>query len=277
MANLQKSRPERPGVSSVSKIITADKSGWPTRLVHAMIQWKLEQHFHGIFAQGLGPLRAALDDDPTGVLFVANHSSWWDFFMAHWINLTVPVDGYGMTDHSNLVKYGFFRRIGVYSVDRTDPGSVRASIDYTRELLARPRAGVWLFPQGVIACNDVRPLDMQGGLRVLLRRTGRLRIVPIALRYEYWQDERPEAFARFGLPQWVDGADRDSVLDTWQGILTDELDALKADVLTQDASRFESILAGRGSINDRYARIRARFGGPPADFSTAKNAGQGGS
>jgi 1-acyl-sn-glycerol-3-phosphate acyltransferase len=241
-----------------------------------MIRWKLRRHFHGIFAQGLDRLRAALDDDPSGVLFLANHSGWWDFFMAHWLNETVPVDGFGMTEHSNMVKYGFFRRIGAYSVDRGDPGSVRASIDYTVELLRRPRAGVWLFPQGVIACNDARPMVFQGGVRLLLQKAGRLRIVPVALRYEYWQDERPEAFARFGEPTWVDRSEKGTLLDAWRARLTDELDVLTIDVLTQDPARFEPIRTGKGSINDRYARIRARLGGPSADYSTSRGA-QGGS
>lgn len=260
------------------RLVTAHKRGWPRHAVRGMIRWKLRQHFHGVFAQGLGRLRSAIDDDPAGILFLANHSSWWDFFMAHWLNESVPVDGYGMTEHSNMVKYGFFRRIGAYSVDRGDPGSVRASIDYTAGLLGRPRAGVWLFPQGAIACNDARPLAFQGGLRLLLQRAGRLRIVPVALRYEYWQDERPEAFARFGEATWVDRSEKGAVLDAWRGRLTSELDALTADVLTQDASRFEPILAGRGSINDRYARFRERLGGPPAEYSTRRaDRDQGGS
>ncbi|QDV36581.1 lysophospholipid acyltransferase family protein [Tautonia plasticadhaerens] len=261
-----------------SRLIRAHKRGWPRHAVRELIRRKLRQHFHGIHAQGIDRLRAALDDDPAGVLFLANHSSWWDFFMAHWLNEAVPVDGYGMTEHSNLVKFGFFRRIGAYSVDRGDSGSVRASLDYTLELLGRPRAGVWLFPQGVIACNDARPLAFQGGLRLLLRRAGGLRIVPVALRYEYWQDERPEAFARFGEATWADRAGTATVLDTWRGRLTSELDSLTADVLTQDAGRFEPILSGRGSINDRYARLRERLGGPPADYSTSRgDRDQGGS
>ncbi len=276
MDDVGNSRDVKPETAPGPKMITADKTGWPTHAVHALIRWKLRHHFHGIHAQGLGPLREAIDEDPSGVLFLGNHSSWWDFFMAHWINVTVPVDGYGMTEHSNMLKYGFFKRIGAYSVDRNDPASVRESLDYTAELLRRPRAGVWLFPQGTIACNDVRPLEFQGGLRLLLRRAGRLRIVPVALRFEYWQDERPEAFARFGTPSWVDRSERSSVIDRWQARLTDELDALTADVLTQDSHRFEPILSGQGSINDRYARFRARFGGPPADYSTARTP-QGGS
>lgn len=261
------------------RLITAHKQGPLRHAVHAMIRWKLRGHFHRVLAQGLGPLREALDDDPSGVLFLANHSCWWDFFMAHWLNVTVPVDGYGMTDHSNMVKFGFFRRIGAYSVDRTDPASVRASLDYTAALLARARAGVWFFPQGRIACNDARPLEFQGGLRLLLQRAKRLRIVPAALRYEYWQDERPEALARFGDPAWVDRSTKATVLDDWRDRLTAVLDALTADALTQDASRFDLVLAGTGSTHDRYARVRSRLGGPAAEFSTSANrpGAQGGS
>ncbi len=91
---------------------------------------------------------------------------------------------------------------------------------------------------------------------------GRVRVVATALRYEFWQDERPEAFVRFGTPSWVDRADRASVLVTCEGRLTDELDALKADVTAQDAARFAEVLAGRGSISDRYARLHAMIAGP---------------
>jgi 1-acyl-sn-glycerol-3-phosphate acyltransferase len=223
---------------------------------------KLKAGFAGLRAQGLERLRRALDDDPSGVLLLANHSCWWDLFFAHLLGVSVPLDGYGMMEHFNLRRFGFFRRIGAYSVDRTDPRSVRESLDYTVELLGRPRAGVWVFPQGAIYPNDLRPIRFQPGLRALLRRAGRLRIVPVALRYEFWQDERPEALARFGEPTWVDRSEADTVLGAWEGRLTAELDALRADALARAGDRFTPLLRGRASISDRYARLRARVLGP---------------
>ena len=251
-------------------LIRADKRGWPSAAVRALIDWKLRNHFHRIHVQGMEAVRDALDADQSGLLLLANHSCWWDFFMAHRLNMAIPADGYGMTDHSNLLKFGFFRRIGAYSVDRGHPASVRASIDYTAELLRRPRAVVWYFPQGEIACNAVRPLDFQSGLRLLLRRAGTLRIVPVALRYEYWQEERPEAFARFGLATLTTSSERFDAVEHWRERLTGELDALSADVLTQDPTRFERILHGRRSAHDRYARLRSRFGGPDHRVSTSR-------
>lgn len=177
------------------------------------------------------------------------------------MNVTIPVDGYGMTDHANLTKFGFFRRIGAYSVERSDPASIRASLDYTARLLARPRAGVWLFPQGQIVCNDARPLAFQPGLRVLLKRAGRLRIVPAALRYEFWQDERMEVGVRFGEPAWVGPDQRADLLDSWRSRLESELDALKSDLLAQDVTRFDVVFRGKGSTHDRYHRIKSRLFG----------------
>ena len=70
-----------------------------------------------------------------------------------------------------------------------------------------PRAVVWIFPQGKIEANDVRPLRFQNGIRALVREAGRVRVVPLALRYEFWQDERPEALVRFGERTAVDRSD----------------------------------------------------------------------
>ena len=252
----------RGGSPPAPRIITAHKHGWPRAAVDAMIQHKMRGGFHQVYAQGLAPLRAALDAEPGGTLFLANHSCWWDLFLVHFLNESIPVDGYGMMEHFNMVRFGFFRRIGAFSVDRTDPASVRASLDYAAGLLQAPRSGVWVFPQGKIETNDARPLTFQPGIRALVRRAGRVRVVPVAFRYEFWQDERPEALVRFGAPTWVDRPDLPALIPTCETRLTAELDALRADSLTQDAARFDSLLAGRRSISETYARLRTRFRGP---------------
>jgi 1-acyl-sn-glycerol-3-phosphate acyltransferase len=244
------------------RMIEADKSGWPPRAIDAMIRWKLRSGFHAILVQGLDRLRAELDRDPSGTLFLANHSCWWDLFLVHLLNEEIPVDGYGMMAHFNLVRFGFFRRIGAFSVDPTDPTIVRASLDYAANLLRRPRAGVWVFPQGVIASNDVRPLVFQPGIRALVRRTGRVRVVPVAFRFDFWQDERPEALIRFGESAWVDRPDLPTLIPTFERRLTDELDALRADSIAQRLDAFAPLIAGKPSISERYARARARFRGP---------------
>ena len=251
----------RPAPSS-PRLIAAYKHGWPRLAVDALIQYKLRQGFHQIHAQGLEPLRASLADEVGGTLFLANHSCWWDLFLVHFLNESIPVDGYGMMEHFNMVRFGFFRRIGAFSVDRTDPASVRASLEYAAGLLRAPRSGVWIFPQGKIETNDARPLTFQPGIRALVRRAGRVRVVPVAFRYDFWQDERPEALVRFGAPTWVDRPDLPTLIATFEGRMTAELDALRAESITQDATRFVPMMQGQRSVSERYAHLLARFRGP---------------
>ena len=251
-----------PRSAESPRIITAYKHGWPRRAVDAMIQHKIRGGFHQVHAQGLDRLRESLDSEAGGTLFLANHSCWWDLFLVHFLNESIPVDGYGMMEHFNMVRFGFFRRIGAFSVDRTDPTSVRASLEYAAGLLRAPRSGVWVFPQGKIESNDTRPLLFQPGIRALVRRAGRVRVVPVAFRHDYWQDERPEALVRFGAPTWVDRPDLPDLIPTWQARMTAELDTLRAEGLPQDPTRFTPLMSGRRSISENYARLRARFRGP---------------
>jgi hypothetical protein len=102
-------------------------------------------------------------------------------------------------------------------------------------------------------------LEFQGGLRLILQKVGRLRVVPTAFRYDFWQDERPEAFVRLGEVVEVDRAQRATVLDDLRDRLTAELDMLKGDTLTQDPSRFELLLQGGESVHDWWDRTRRRY------------------
>lgn len=249
------STPRSRADPSRARLIRAYKHGWPRLAVGAMIRRALRRQLFAARAQGIARLRDELAAEPGGTLILANHSCWWDLYLAHLLNETIPVDGYGMMEHANLARFGFFRRIGAFSVDRTSPTGVRASLDYTCELLRGPNAGVWLFPQGRIVGNDVRPLDFRPGLRTLVRRAGRLRVVVAAFRYEFWQEERPEAFVRFGAPRWVDAAQAPTIVEDAEAWLTAELDVLREDVVAQRADRFSVLLEGHSSISERYARL----------------------
>lgn len=245
--------------SNQPRIITAYKHGWPRIAVQTMIRRKLRSGLFQVRVQGLEALRSTIDADPRGTLFLANHSCWWDLFLVVHLNDVIPVDGYGMMEHFNMLRFDFFRRIGAFSVDRTDPASVRASLEYTSELLHKSRAGVWIFPQGRMIGNDVRPLGLQPGIRLLVKKAAPIRIVPVAFRFEFWQDERPEAFVRFGSPEIVEKTDSVRIVDRMERRLTEELDELKLHVTSQDATKFTTTLQGAGSISDRYARFRSRF------------------
>lgn len=236
------------------RLIRADKTGWQRHWVRKMIHYKVRTSFHSCLGQGIGNLRKAYQEHPdTGVLAVANHSNWWDFMFGLWLNDHLKVDGYGMTEHANMVKYGFFKRVGIFSMEKDHAPSMKASLDYTIELLQKPNGYVWIMPQGRILCNDVRPLDFQDGLRLLVRRAKRVVMIPVALRYEFWQDEKPEACVRFGNHELVEWSRERThcLVEHWENRVCTELNALRADTLSQDLSRFEILQQGPKSLNQR--------------------------
>ncbi|WP_435010045.1 lysophospholipid acyltransferase family protein [Tundrisphaera lichenicola] len=245
-----------------TRLIKAYKHGWPRFAVESMVRSKARGGFHQVLAQGLDRFRESLNRDPAGTLILANHSCWWDLFVYQVVNDALEVDGYGMMEHFNLLRFGFFRRIGAFSVDRTDPVSVRASLRYAAELLQKPKAVVWVFPQGKIESNDVRPLKFQNGIRAIIRQAAPVQVLPLAIRYEFWQDERPEVLIRFGERFKVDRADLPDLIPTFERRLTEELDALRMDAIAQRPDRFVPLMTGQTSVSDRYARFRARFRGP---------------
>lgn len=163
-----------------------------------------------------------------------------------------------MMEHANLAGSASSGGSGrSRSTDRARRESGPRSI-YTRELLRKPGAGVGIFPQGKILGNDVRPLDFESGLRAIVRRAGRVRIIPTALRDEFWQDERPEAFVRFGEPTWAEALTAGTIVVETEARLIAELDRLRDDVVAQRADRFATLFEGRRSISDRYASSLAR-------------------
>ena len=170
-----------------------------------MIRSKMRGGFHQVLAQGVAGFRESIDREPGGCLMLANHSCWWDLFLVHLLNETIPVDGYGMMEHFNMVRFGFFRRIGAFSVDRTDPGDRSGPRSTTPPACSRARGRrSGSSPRGRSRGTTPGPWPSRPGIRALVRKAGRVRVVPVAFRYDFWQDERPEALVRFGEPTWVD-------------------------------------------------------------------------
>ena len=254
---------------SPPRMIEAYKHGWPRKAVDALIQSRMRGGFHSIRAQGLDRGSGVPStSEPGGTLFLANHSCWWDLFFVHYWNEAIPVDGYGMMEHFNMLRFGLFRRIGAFSVDRTDPVAVRTGRStMPRSLLNQPRSGVWIFPQGKIEGNDARPLDVpERHPGRIVRRVGRVRVVPVAfllrvLAGRAARGPRPVRRADLGRPVRPTARPRPHL----RGVgLTAELDALKVDAVAQAYRpvRGDGGRAGK-SISERYAAVRARGSAAP--------------
>ncbi len=157
------------------------------------VEWKLRRAFRGIWLDG------ALPDGNDGLLCYANHSSFWDGFVAHQLVRHADRDGYVVMEEQNLRRYRFFTRLGAMSIRRKDSQSALQTLRYARRVLQRPKAAVFLFPQGRIEANPPAPLRFERGVEVLARMSN-VRCVPIAFRCAFFEHEYPDVLIRVGEP-----------------------------------------------------------------------------
>ena len=169
------------------------------RVMAAMNRRMLRHHFHGVHAGGIDHV-AALDRTRPIILF-GNHSCWWDGLMEFFFSADVfHLDAYLMMEERQLRRYGFFRWIGAFSVDRQSPRDAVRSIHYAASLFDRPGRILWIYPQGVMKPNDARPLEFFSGTARLIELLRDPQVLPVAHRYEFLMEQRPEAFSLFGPP-----------------------------------------------------------------------------
>jgi chlorobactene lauroyltransferase len=247
------------------EMIRARKNPFFNKLIYAaLIKSGLRSSFFRVNLR-----QAAPSPGPDGppVLLFCNHSAWWDGHLVMALNEERwKRDGYVMVEHKQLVRYQFFRTIGAYSVDRQDARSAIETLNYCTELMTRvPNIMMLIAPQGEILANDIRPLTFFGGVgrvvKEVTEQVGACAAYPIALRYEFIGEQKPEAFVSVGAPLlWhkADAASAKEIVTRMQSALTHELDGLREDVVAYKLHSFETLVDGAWSINRWWDALRGK-------------------
>lgn len=229
--------------------------GW---LVWRLVRSSLRSHFHAVHVRRKDNDQAA----PLPAIYYVNHSSWWDGYTCMALNqLVLRQDCYLAMEERNLRRYRFFAWAGVFGLDRDDGRAALAALDYAAALLKdHPERAVFMFPEGTMAPNDHRPLRLYSGVAHLARRVGEVQVIPIALRYEFLQEQRPEVFISVGQPQVVTDASLHprALTASLAATLTEELDTLRDDVVAERLAGFQTILRGKGGVDRIFDRAMSR-------------------
>ncbi|MEO1175069.1 MAG: lysophospholipid acyltransferase family protein, partial [Myxococcota bacterium] len=90
--------------------------------------------------------------------------------------------------------------IGAFGVDLDEPRDGGVAIRYAARLLKTPRTLVWVFPQGDERPITERPLGFQQGAAAIARLSPNAIVLPMALRYEFGNRERPVLHINVGEP-----------------------------------------------------------------------------
>jgi 1-acyl-sn-glycerol-3-phosphate acyltransferase len=221
-------------------------------------------------------------DGPT-IAFL-NHNSWWDPIVALFLSHDLfRRDGYGMMQGEQLASYPFFRRIGCFGVSAESFEDVRAMSVYAARLLTEgTRRTLWILPQGALVPARA-PLSFRSGAARLARTVPDAPLVPVAVRYEFRNEQRPEVFVRVGpAVRAASGAAAAAARDASPLALTRgleqrlrlELSALDEDLLHPAPTEvgYSVALQGRRSLSTLYDRTLGRLPGMGAQ----RQAGGGG-
>ena len=203
------------------------------------------------------------------LIIYLNHPSWWDPLICMQIAGQFFPDRrhYGPVDAGLLSSHRFFARMGFFGVDPVDPRSARRLLAIAQEILSRPDAALWIPAEGRLTDPRERPVRLRSGIGHLASRSRQAVLLPLALEVPFWEAPLPEALARFG--EEIPAGDVGLRASDWTTVLEDRLEsaleALAAESLAHDPSRFDVLLAGgggeAGGISDAWRRVKTLFRG----------------
>lgn len=219
--------------------------------------------------------RTAEDPAPwpgEALLFVANHTNWWDGFMAHQVTRALGVSFQVLMDAKGVAAYPLFRRVGAVPVRRTSPFQAVADLQAIAGNL-RPGVGVWIFPQGERRPAAEPLVDTERGAAQLALTAGvPVRLVPVGFRYPFLSEQLPEAFVLLGRSWMVPGGAgtraggrRELALEI-EARLNQTLAELDEALQREDTAGFDVLIHGRRSINKRLDRVRHSVGALEGPF-----------
>lgn len=226
--------------------------------------WYVERLARGTFASVRWRSRSDWRrwDPAVPTLAIANHTNWWDGFLSHQVSRAMGRDFRILMEKQHLERYRAFYRIGALPMERRSPTQAMRDLATATACLV-PGGMVWIYPQGQRRPAGETPHDLEQGAAWMVRRhEGPLRVLPVAFRYPFLSEQRPEALVLLGEPWQVEGprATRGAITATCAERLVATLEVLDHDLAVERLDAYEMLVRGRPSINNRMDRVRHALG-----------------
>lgn len=233
-----------------------------------LVESAVWQQFSRVWLKIEGPLPHPSDGP---LICYLNHISWWDGYAAMLLHRKVfhrSFQAYLMMDERQLRSFRFFAWIGVFSVNRANPRETAGSVNYIAEqLAARRERYLWLFPQGKLVPSEQRPLKLYPGIAKIAHKAGGATLWPVALRYEFRNEQQPELFIRCGPLHYAPANQSEQVtLSAAERRLTEAVDGLRDDVTNGQLADYRVLMRGAPGIN--------RIGGALLDAVRPRRSGR---
>ncbi len=243
----------------------------PSRLLlylfRAYLYWYVGRHFRALRAANTTRIPEEIHQQPARTIVILNHPSWWDPLTCMLLSrsLSARADHYAPMDASELRRYRFFTRLGLFPVE---PLSPRGAVQFLRAgsaILSAPNSILWVTPQGSFTDVRQRPPALRSGVASLIAHSQPVTLLPLALEYVHWNERLPEILANWGEPVRFAAANEDAAaiharIVAALAATQDELARLAS---ARDAGAFTTVLSGKRGMSSIYSlRLRTRRNRP---------------
>ncbi len=242
-------------------MIAANKNDILDSLLYVYFRRLARSAFHTIAGRGLERLRQLPADRP--VRLFCNHTNWWDGLIVFLLTRQMPHKAvYCMMEEKQLKYYRFFTWLGAFSVDLSSPLRSAASLRYAQRLLQKADTAIWIFPQGRI-CRPNEPVEIKPGTDYLAKTSPSALLVPVAMRYEFFREDRPNVLVEIGQPF--------PAIENEEGRIERECNAafVRATQAAQeqDLAGFATLFPPRWTINKRWQWLKLAVTGRLREFT----------
>jgi 1-acyl-sn-glycerol-3-phosphate acyltransferase len=244
-------------------VIAANKSILLDSLLYIYFRAMFRSSFHTVAAHGLDKLKNLPKSSP--VILYCNHTNWWDGLVVFMLTRAMPHKStYCMMEEKQLKEYRFFTWLGAFSVDLASPIRALASIRYALRLLENNDTALWIFPQGKIVPPS-EAIEVRPGTDYLAKRVPHAILVPVAFRYEFFREDRPNALIWIGDPFPAKDCSLAKITETCQ----ESFSLLSEAAKKQDLTVFKYIFSPKLPINKKWQWVKMAVSGRLHKFNPA--------
>lgn len=137
-------------------------------------------------------------------IYYLNHNSWWDGLIPFLLNQKLfQQNARGMMEDTQLSRYSFFSRLGVFSINLRSARSSMQSLRYAIRSMERPHAALYIYPQGKIVPFSTTDLQFKKGIGWLAKKIPEADLVPVGIHIHTRESDKPRLEINVGEPVQV--------------------------------------------------------------------------
>ena len=253
--SLPKDRPE---------LLVPRSAAWFLGGFHRFLRPYLKRHFSAIAVER-GSIGAAIVSAEMPVIVYANHPSWWDPLIAHFLHRSLFAQRhfFAPIDAQALDEYRVFAKLGFYGVQMSSASGAGSFLKKSMSILSHSDSVIWMTPEGRFADPRDHDATLMPGLAHLCSRCKNVVVIPLAIEYVFWDERLPVCLTSFGDAIQVDANAERSKTD-WANHLEEQLRStqrrLSQHAIKRSSEPFRNLLRGTkggGWLYDTCRRVKA--------------------